>query len=117
MDMGNHGIKINGIHPNDDKCGITVKGKFLPFEYDHEKLFYKIEKPSAFDIATLEVFELNSQAPPHVPRRRKRSRLEFNYGKTPIGELRKRFAMLPEEAIKHTLENTTQYYTEIEEEN
>ena len=34
-----------------------------------------------------------------------------------MGELRKRFAMLPEEIIRHTLQNTTQYYSEIEDEN
>ena len=52
-----------------------------------------------------------------MPRRRKRSRLEFNYKENPIGDLRKRFAMLSEEAIKHTLVNTSQYYTKIEDEN
>lgn len=26
-DTGYHGVKINGIHPNDEKCGITVKAK------------------------------------------------------------------------------------------
>ena len=35
----------------------------------------------------------------------------------PMGELRKRFAMIPEETIWHTLQNTTQYYSEIEDEN
>ena len=118
MDMGNHGVTINGIHPNDDQCGITVKGDFLPFDWDDEKLFFRIEKPTADDLTNnrFQVYEINSPAPPGVPRR-KRSHLEFTFGKVPMSELRKRFAMLPETTVKHSLDNTTQYYTELEEEN
>ena len=34
-----------------------------------------------------------------------------------MGELRKRLAYIPEESIKKTLTNTTQYYLEVTEEN
>ena len=44
MDMGDHGVKINGVHPNDMKCGITIGNEYIPFDWDDEKLFFRIEK-------------------------------------------------------------------------
>eukprot|EP00534_Pseudo-nitzschia_fraudulenta_P010005 CAMPEP_0201154050 /NCGR_PEP_ID=MMETSP0851-20130426/14339_1 /ASSEMBLY_ACC=CAM_ASM_000631 /TAXON_ID=183588 /ORGANISM="Pseudo-nitzschia fraudulenta, Strain WWA7" /LENGTH=189 /DNA_ID=CAMNT_0047431355 /DNA_START=186 /DNA_END=755 /DNA_ORIENTATION=- len=117
MDMGDHGVKINGVHPNDKKCGITIGNEYTPFDWDDEKLFFRIEKPTPLELDSLETFELNSPAPPDVTIRRKRLRFEFTFYKIPMGELRKRFAMLPEETLWHTLQNTTQYYSEIEDEN
>jgi len=56
---------------------------------------------------------------PETTIRQKRSRGEYESGfqQLPISEMRKRFTMLPEETVRKTMENTTQYYTEIEEEN
>ena len=40
MDMGDHGVKITGVHPNDDKCGITIGNDYLPFDWNDEKSFF-----------------------------------------------------------------------------
>ena len=42
---------------------------------------------------------------------------EEQFKRIPMGELRKRMAYIPEESIKKTLTNTTQYYLEVTEEN
>ena len=52
-----------------------------------------------------------------VRRKRSRGKYESGFKQLPISKVRKRFAMLPEETVRKTLENTTQCYTEIEEEN
>jgi hypothetical protein len=121
MDIGNHSIQINGIHPNDEKCGITVDGTFLPFDWDDETIFFRISKPTQAELDRYEVFELNSPAPPASTKIRRKRRLpdpewESSFSKLPMSELRKRFAYLPEEPIKKTLDNTTQFYFDIKEE-
>ena len=124
MDLGNHGVTINGIHPSSKKCGITVDQTFLPFDWDDDSVFYRISKPTEAELSIYTVFELNANRLPSTNRIRRRqgikrpiSEMEFKYADTPISELRKRFAMLPEESIKSTLQNTTQYYSEIQEDN
>jgi len=37
-DIGYHGVNINGVHPNDEKCGITIKGKYLPFDWERSEI-------------------------------------------------------------------------------
>ena len=44
--------------------GIKVEGQNFPFEFDGEKLFYKISKPTEDDLDTLEWLELTSPHPP-----------------------------------------------------
>ncbi|VEU33665.1 unnamed protein product [Pseudo-nitzschia multistriata] len=64
MDMGDHGVAIHGMHPSGDRCGMTVRGgDYLPFDWDDEKLFFAIEKPSPSDLSRWPVYELNS---PHL---------------------------------------------------
>ena len=122
MDMGDHGIYCDSIHPSQPRCGITVGKTFLPFEHDHECIYFDISKPTEDEMALYEVFELNSKEPPKVRRtlhkrtKRKREDYNFKFADLPMIELRKRFALLPEETIKKTLENTTQYYTDVTEE-
>ena len=74
-------------------------------------------------MALYDIFELNSREPPKVRRshtksslKRKRENYNFKFADLPMIELRKRFAMLPDKTIQKTLENTTQYYTDITEE-
>jgi len=108
-DIGYHGVKINGIHPNDEKCGITVKGKYLPFD-SNEQLgtgFFRIGKPTEEELGIYPIYELNSPVYPEMTLRRKRSRGEYESGiqqELPISEMRKRFAMLPEDTVRKTLE-------------
>ena len=108
MDMGYHGVTINGIHPSAPKCGITIDNDYLPFEFDHESIFFNISKPTEHELALYKVYELNSKQPPQIRRiKRKREEYTTKFSELPLLELRKRFAMLPETIIKKTLENTT----------
>jgi hypothetical protein len=118
MDIGNHGVKINGVHPNNNQCGITVEGDFLPFNWDDESIFFNISKPTEEELLLYKVYELNANTTPNARKiRRQRSKTFYKFADIPISELRKRFAMLPEDTITRTLQNTTQFYTEIQEEN
>ena len=63
MDIGNHGIKIEGVHPNDSKCGITVNGKFLQFDWDEDTIFFSISKPTEEELGQYDIIELNSPIP------------------------------------------------------
>jgi hypothetical protein len=40
--------------------GMNVEGQFFPFEYDDEKLYFKIEKPTIEDLDYYDCFELTS---------------------------------------------------------
>ena len=52
MDIAENGITVDGIVPEHlqagvpQRCGITVDGTFLPFEYNDEKLLFTIHKPT-----------------------------------------------------------------------
>ncbi|MGH3053473.1 MAG: hypothetical protein ACRDL7_00670, partial [Gaiellaceae bacterium] len=94
---------------------ISVEGEKLRFEYDGEKLFWKIRKPVQEDFDKLEWFELTSPYPDDVLPRRTRKKTTPD--DIPITEWRKRLAMLPEDVIRRTLENTTQFYLSLEAEN
>ena len=42
-----HGIKIDMVPTKyGGKGGMTVEGDFIPFDFDDEKLFIKIQKPT-----------------------------------------------------------------------
>lgn len=119
MDMGYHGVKINGIHPNDEKFGLTVGDTFIPFEHNDEAIFFRISKPTEEELNIYEVYELNAPIPTRASRKRRLPEQDWatSFEQLPISELRKRFAYQPDDILKRTLQNTTQYYLEIEEEN
>ena len=96
-------------------------GKYLPFDWNDDigTIFFRIGKPTEEELGLYQIYELNSPVYPETTVRPKISRGEYESGfqQLPISEVRKRFAMLPEETVRKTLENTTEYYTELEEEN
>ena len=83
-----HGIKID-IVPNkyEGKGGMTVDGDFIPFDFDDEKLFIKIQKPTQDEMDMYDWYELASPVP-HV--RRKHDKLVTSH--IPIKEWKKRLA-------------------------
>ena len=118
MDIGNHGIKIEGVHPNDSKCGITVNGKFLQFDWDEDTIFFSISKPTEEELGHYDIYELNSPTPTTeigMARRLPNQKWESGFQSIPMNELKKRFAYLPDEVIQKTLDNTTQFYLDVEE--
>ena len=59
-----HGITVDLVPEKyGGKSGMMVEETFLPFEYDDEKLFIEIEKPSKQDFDHYEMFELTSPYP------------------------------------------------------
>ena len=91
---------------------MTVDDEEIPFEYDHEKLFLQMRKPTKQDIDTLESFELTAPYSEGLfPRRRKQ---KLRPEDIPIEEWRKRLGYAPEEVVRQTLANTTQYYLTVE---
>ena len=115
FDLMRHGIHVD-LTPATlgGTGGIKIEDQFLPFEFDNEKLFYNISKPTQDDLDTLEWFELTSPCPITTSRRNKKKILPEDI---PIGEWRKRLAMLPEDVVRKTLDATTQFYMETEAEN
>ena len=71
-DMHDHGIRVNGMHPNEAKFGITVEHQFLQFEWDETSAtaFFNIFKPTEAELAECQIFELNSPLPPVDCKRR-----------------------------------------------
>ena len=65
-DMCNHGMKVNGMHPNETKFGMTVEHQFLQFEWDKAgaTICFDITKPTEAELAECQIFELNSPLPP-----------------------------------------------------
>ena len=84
-DMCDHGMKVNGMHPNEDRLGITMEHQFLQFEWDKAgaTVFFNITKPTE-----AETFELNSPLPP-VDRKRwlPQQKWETSFHKKPMSEL------------------------------
>ena len=96
-----------------------VEEEHIPFEWDEEKLYLRIEMPNEEDMEKLEIFELNSRIPDKAlenssARRKKKVKSPSGIS---LSEWQKRFAMLPEEVVKKTLENSTHFYLIIEAEN
>jgi hypothetical protein len=99
--------------------GMTVEGQFFPFEYDDEKLFFRIEKPTWEDFDYYECIEITS---PHDSLllgavRSRRNKKKLTYEDIPIAEWQRRLAMVPEDIIRRTMDCTTQYYMNAEIEN
>ena len=82
--------------------GITMEGDFIPFDFDYEKLFIKIQKPTQEELDIYEWYELTSPVS-HI--RRKHDKLMAS--NIPIEEWKKRLAWQPAEVIDKTLCNTT----------
>ncbi|MGH7955023.1 MAG: reverse transcriptase domain-containing protein [Gloeomargaritales cyanobacterium] len=97
------------------KQNIVVDGIKLEFEYDKEKLFWNIRKPTKHDLTNLEWFELTAPYPEEALPRRTRHKQKPE--DIPTIEWRKRLALLPEDVVNKTLENTTQFYLSVEGEN
>ena len=118
-DISSYGVTVEGIHPNNDRCGLTVNGVFMEFDWDDESIFFSISKPTQAEMDTYEVYELNSPLPNHMGRKRRLppQTWDTSFKTLPMGELRKRFAYTPETVINKTLDNTTQFYLETTEEN
>ena len=109
--MMKHGVSID-MTPTvyGGTGGIKVSDQFLPFEFDGEKLFFTITRPTKEDLHTLEAFELTSPYPPsHIRRLGKRE----VPGSIPLKEWQKRLALSPEGTVKRTFDATTQYYMQI----
>ena len=117
--MGNHGVISSGVHPNAEKCGITVEGKYLPFDYNDDTVYFRISKPTEQELDQYKIVELNSSLPLSCNRKRRlpEQKWESSYQQLPMLELRKRFAYQPDAILKKTLDNTTQFYLEVPEEN
>ena len=68
-----HGIKIDMVPTKyGGKGGMTVEGGFILFDFDDEKLFIKIQKPTQEDLDISEWYELTSPVT-HI--RRKHNKL------------------------------------------
>ena len=112
-----HGIQVDMVPEKyGGQSGMTVEETFLPFEYDNEKLFLRIEKPSRQDFDHFEIFELTSPYP-ELRNEVRRSRKRHLPEDIPMSEWRKRLAMTPEDVVAKTFDNTTQYYLSLESEN
>ena len=60
FEMMKHGIKVDMIPPKDGGTGaIHFEGVPLPYQFDDEKLFWTISKPTQDDLDTLTWVELN----------------------------------------------------------
>eukprot|EP00957_Ditylum_brightwellii_P001825 140938-Ditylum_brightwellii.AAC.1 len=56
-----HGISVDLTPtPLGGSGEMYVDEEHIPFEWDNEKLFLKIQKPNEEDMEKLEIFELNS---------------------------------------------------------
>ena len=120
FDMMRHGVKCD-LTPQKlgGEGGMIVEDEYIPMVFDDEKLFIQITKPDDIDLEELEYFELNSPAPPNIwePIITHRAHKQILPGNLPLSEWKKRLAMLPDDIIKKTIENTTQFYMKVECEN
>ena len=108
-----HGVKFDMTPIKfGGKGGMYIEQEFFPFEFDDEKLFFNIQKPTKEDLDTYEWFELNSHIMESNNMRRKHEKLVTEH--IPIQEWRKRLGMQPENIVEKTLENTTQHYMRVE---
>ena len=107
-----HGIRCCLKPPeHGGTCGMVVDGETFPFQWDKEKLYLNISKPTHSDLSTLEWFELTLPNPDLAERiRRKRQTQTETPGDIPIAEWRRRLAMIPEDVVRKTLANTTHFY-------
>jgi hypothetical protein len=107
-----HGIRCCLKPPeHGGTCGMRVDAETFPFQWDKEKIYLNISKPTHSDLSTLEWFELTSPNPDLADRiRRKRQTQTETPGNIPIAEWRRRLGMIPEDVARKTLANTTHFY-------
>ena len=111
-----HGISLDITPPlyGGSSCGLKISDQFFPFNFDGEKLYFHISKPTDEDLLTLETFELTSPLPTsHIRHMTKRS----IPGDIPLSEWKKRLAFAPDETLHRTFAATTQHYMRLECEN
>jgi hypothetical protein len=101
------------------ESGMRVDGQFIAFDFDREKLYLPISKPTWEDMDYFDIYEVTSPFDQEVmsmvhPRRNKK---KLTYEDIPIDEWRRRLSMLPEDIIHRTMQCTTQYYINTEIEN
>ena len=114
--MMKHGISLDITPPlyGGSSCGLKISDQFFPFNFDGEKLYFHISKPTDEDLLTLEAFELTSPLPTsHIRHMTKRS----IPGDIPLSEWKKRLAFAPDETLHRTFAATTQHYMRLECEN
>jgi hypothetical protein len=118
FEMMKHGVTVDMVPPKyGGTGGIRIDDEHLPFQFDNEKLFWEISKPTQDDLDTLRWFEINP--PPLLGERRIcRQKKHDAPHQIPWDEWRRRLAMLPEDVVERTvLDATTQLYMTIENEN
>eukprot|EP00957_Ditylum_brightwellii_P131500 10029947-Ditylum_brightwellii.AAC.1 len=118
--MMRHGISVDLTpKPYGGNGKIEIDKENIQFEWDEDKFFLHIENPNEEDMESLEIFELNSPVPDkafETSQSQQQRKVKSPSG-IPISEWRKQFAMLPEEVVEKTLENSTHFYLSIEVEN
>jgi len=120
FDMMRHGVSVD-VTPcmYGGKQGITVDSQFLRCNYDQEKVFYFIQKPTQQDLDTFQEYEITSPNIYNINMNKeiRRNKKEVIFNGISIEEWKKRLALAPEEIVRKTLEATTQFYTSVEVEN
>ena len=125
-DLMKHGMKVDLVPKHlGGAGGMMAQGEdteesFVDFEWEEEEnlVCIKTSKPTQEEIDTLEYFELTSPLPVHArtPHGQKinRKKQKTTTGDTPLSEWRKCLGMLPLDVAEHTLEETTQFYLDVE---
>ena len=115
--MMKHGIHLDMIpRKYGGSNSIVVDGEKLEYEFDDEKIFWKITKPTQNDLDTLKWVELNPPTMLGEQRVRRKTKSEMET-QIPWIEWRKHLAMLPEDIVKRTVLNTiTQVHLHIKNE-
>lgn len=129
MDMVKSGVTVNGVTPtkylpagsDTRSCGITIDNTYLLFEYDDEKLFFRISQPTQdeLDSDQLDTYHINGadiRQNGVIIQDKRRSYKEHTWKEIPTVEWSKRLGLAPTEVIEHTLKATTQHYLEVEAE-
>ena len=130
FDVMKHGVKVDLVPKHlGGTGGMIIQGEdveesFLAFDWEEEEnlVFLDITKPTQEEIDTLEYFELTSPLPGHATQPlgnedanyARRKKLKLSASDISLIEWRKRLGMLPEDVVKKTLQNTTQYYLNVD---
>ena len=95
---------------------MSINDDVIPLNYDGEKLFLSISKPTKDDLDLHDCYELSSalHTPAIHPRRRSKKTMHEDI---PMIEWRRCLAMAPEDIVSKTLQHTTQCYLNVDCEN
>ena len=90
---------------------MNIDGQFLAFNFDEEKLFLRMDKPTWEDMDYLDIYEITS---PHDADllstiKSRRSKKKIIHEDVPLSEWRRRLALLPDYIISRTMDCTTQF--------